>query len=115
MTHTNTTQSPPRHLLRHEYLHAYQVAVEVAQGIRKAPWPRGTCHLKDQSIRASESMVLNLAEGCYRENKARANQFRICMGSAAEVCAALDLVELPGSAALQAKLRRVVAMVLGLR
>jgi hypothetical protein len=37
------------------------------------------------------------------------------MGSAAEACAVLDLVDLPEGAARQAELRRVVAMLCKLR
>jgi four helix bundle protein len=71
--------------------------------------------LKNQARRASQSVILNIAEGCYREGKARLNHFRIAMGSAGETCAALDAVDLPGGAAMQAKLRRVVAMTIKLR
>ena len=60
-------------------------------------------------------MVLNLAEGAYRSGKDRQRHFRIAMGSAAETCAVLDLVDLPDGAARQAELRRVVAMLCKLR
>lgn len=80
-------------------------------------------------------MVLNIAEGCdqapegaeegatwrwperseglelaMRGGKAGLNHYRIALGSAGECCAALDVVEVAGGPAMQAKLRRVGAM-----
>ncbi|MSP55422.1 MAG: four helix bundle protein, partial [Myxococcales bacterium] len=63
-------------------------------------------HLRDQLQRAADSVVLNIAEG-------RAH-FRIAAGSAAERCAALDLIGSPEAQAEQPKLRRVGAMLRGL-
>jgi len=67
--------------------------------------------LRDQALRASQSVVLNLAEGRAREGDARRYHFRVALGSAAETCAALDLVLLPDAPEQQVKLRRIGAMV----
>ena len=100
------------HILRHEQLHAYRVARDVARWVRKeARFPRGEASIRDQARRAADSVVLNLAEGSYREGKDRFHHFRIAMGSAAECCAVLDLVEVPGGTETQQQIRRVVAMI----
>jgi four helix bundle protein len=64
---------------------------------------------------AADSVVLNIAEGCGRQGGDRKRHFTIAAASAAECCAVLDLVDLSDSAARQAELRRVVAMVSKLR
>ncbi len=94
----------------HERLDAYQVAVEVAHAVAAARFPRGEADLRDQAVRASRSVVLNIAEGCSRGGGAAKNHYRIALGSAAETCAALDLANVAGCADLQHKLRRVGAM-----
>ena len=100
------------HILRHEQLHAYQLSRAVSLWIRnEARFPRGEASLRDQAKRAADSVALNLAEASYREGKDRLHHFRIAMGSAAECCAVLDLIEVPGSDETQKKLRRVVAMI----
>ena len=99
-------------ILRHEQLHAYRVARDVARWVRnEARFPRGEASLKDQARRAADSVVLNLAEACYREGKDRLHHFRIAQGSAAECCAVLDLVSVPGGEDTQHRIRRVVAMI----
>ena len=101
---------------RHEKLLAYQLARGVARWIRHdARFPRGDANLKDQAGRAADSMALNLAEGCYREGKDRMFHFRVAMGSAAECSAVFDLVDMDGASERQEELRRVVAMISGLR
>ena len=93
-----------------ETMDAYRLAVKVARWVRRADWPDRHAHLKDQATRASESMVLNLAEGRLRGGKAGKNQIRIAHGSAGEVCAVLDLVELEEGPEHQRFLRRVGMM-----
>ena len=93
-----------------ERLDVYRCAVTVARWIRQAPWPAGSAHLKDQGIRAAQSMVLNIAEGASRGGQPGTNHFRIAKGSAGEVLAVLDLVDLPGGAEQQQLLRRIGAM-----
>ncbi len=97
-----------------ERLLAYQLALEVARAIRRAPWPSGTAHLRDQAIRAAESVVLNTAEGVSRGGNARTNHLRIAKGSAGEALAALELADLPGADAHKASLRKVGALLTGL-
>jgi four helix bundle protein len=94
----------------YETLDVFRLAVDVARWVRAAPWPRGHAHLRDQAIRASESIVLNIAEGSGRRGDAGANHHRIAHGSAAEVNAVLYLVDLPGAPDAQQRLRRIGAM-----
>lgn len=99
---------------RHERLDVYQLALAVARQVGAARFPRGEADLRDQAVRASRSVVLNIAEGCSRGGAAGRNHFRIAAGSAAETCAALDLTTLPDMEPVQADLRRVGAMLAGL-
>jgi four helix bundle protein len=97
--------------LGHERLDVYRLALSVAVWAAQQAIPAQRKHLRDQLVRAADSVVLNIAEGAGREpGDARRNHFRIAAGSAAEVCAVLDLVALPDGAARQDDLRRVVAM-----
>jgi len=61
-------------------------------------------------MRASQSVVLNIAEGMALTGASRRNHMRIALGSAAEVCSVLDRVCLPEVEPRQAELRRVGAM-----
>ena len=94
----------------HESLDAYRLALQVARWIGGSRFPAGCADLRDQGVRASRSVVLNIAEGRSRAGDAGRNHYRIALGSAAETCAVLDLVALPGAAERQAMLRRVGAM-----
>ena len=100
---------------RHEKLRCYQLLVQVARWFRRLEPGPGRARLFDQGRRASESAVLNLAEGCYREGKARRYHFRIAQGSAAEMVAVLDLVDTGDVSAHQTRLRAALAMMQGLR
>ena len=102
------------HYFDHEKLDAYKVALEVARWVNAAEFPRGWAWLRDQVLRSSGSCVLNIAEGRARGGDAGRNHYRIALGSAAETCAALDILPLDGAAEQQAKLRRVGAMLSGL-
>ena len=99
-----------RHGFDHEGLDVYQLAKEVALWVHGARFGRDSADLRDQAVRASRSVVLNIAEGCARGGKPGKNHFRIALGSAAETCAALDLTRIPDKGEQQAKLRRVGAM-----
>ncbi|MCB9795456.1 MAG: four helix bundle protein [Alphaproteobacteria bacterium] len=101
--------------LPHEKLDCYRLAVEVALAVRRLKFPRGEAELRNQALRASSSVVLNISEGCSRQDGTRLNHFRIASGSAAEVSAALDLLDCPQRAELQTKLRRIHWMVRKLR
>jgi len=94
----------------HERLDCYRLAVGVAQWLRASRFPRHTTKLRDQATRAADSVVLNIAEGASRNGDAAKNHFRIALGSAAETCAVLDLVRLPGADDRQVELRRIGAM-----
>ena len=103
------------HHFDHERLDVYRVAVSVARDVRRARWPRGTAHLKDNALRGAESMVLNIAEGAGRgPGAARDNHFRLARGSAVETCAVLDCLDLRTSGSLQTRLRRIGAMLTAL-
>jgi four helix bundle protein len=91
-------------------LDVYRLARSVCRQVRSMAWPAGSAHLKDQATRAADSMVLNIAEGWGRgwRTKAGRNHFRIAKGSAGEVFAVLDILELDGR--LVDELQRVGAM-----
>lgn len=52
--------------------------------------------LRDQILRAAQSVVLNLEEGTWKSGRDRANRYRIAAGSAAEVRGALRIAEALG-------------------
>ena len=95
----------------HERLDVYRVAVGVARWARGQKFPRGLSGLRDQLVRATSSVVLNIAEGASHLSKgSRVNHYRIARASAAESCAVLDLLDLPEASDRQQELRRVGAM-----
>ena len=94
----------------HENLDVYRLALEVARWFPTVAVPRGRASLREQGCRAADSVVLNIAEGRARGGGAGKNHFRIALGSAAEVCAVLDLVQSRDAAEYQQKLRRIGAM-----
>jgi four helix bundle protein len=99
------------HLFNHENLDAYRLSVEVARWAAGVSVPSNRRHLRDQLVRVADSVVLNLAEGSgHPRGAARWNHYRIARGSAAEVCAVLDLLRPRGVVERQAQLRRVAAM-----
>jgi four helix bundle protein len=104
-----TASSPFR--FAHETLDCYRLAVEVARTSAGLALPPGRAPLRDQLLRATDSVVLNIAEGRTRGGPTGRNHYRIAAGSAAEACAALDLVGGEIAAAAQDKLRRVGVMV----
>ena len=68
-------------------------------------------HLRDQLVRAADSVVLNLAEAtALGPGDARRAQLRVALGSAAEVAAILDISDLPGAAERRSEVRRVGSM-----
>jgi len=81
-------------MFRHERLHCYRVALEVAKRVPAIVrrWPRGHSSLEDQLKRSAMSVVLNIAEGNSRTGpKDRARFFAIARGSAAESASAIDV------------------------
>ena len=105
----------PQNYCRHERLHCYQRLVRVARWFRQLPPGPGQASLYDQGRRAAESAVLNLAEACYRDGKARPYHFRVAQGSAAELVAVLDLIGSDEAVRRQGELREALAMMQGLR
>ena len=94
----------------HERLDCYKLALGVSRWLRTTRFPRGDADLRRQAVRAANSVVLNIAEGTSRRNDAAKHHLRIALGSAAETCAVLDLVAIPGAEERQDELRRVGAM-----
>jgi four helix bundle protein len=95
----------------HEKLDVYRLSVEVARWAATVPVPSHRRHLRDQLARAADSVVLNLAEGSgHPRGAARWNHYRIARGSAAEVCAVLDLLRPRDARERQVQLRRIAAM-----
>ena len=101
----------PDRYLDHERLIAYTLTRECAAQMRRLKWPDSS--LKNQALRAIRSTGLNVAEGCQRTGADRSQHMKIARGSAAEACACLDFVDFD-AAELQAKLRRIVALIHGL-
>ena len=104
--------------LQHERLDAFAVAVELDGAVVAIAHKTGRGHawIADQAMRASASVVLNLAEALGREGSDRARALRIARGSALELDAALTLM-LHRAACREAKALtvRVVAMLTALR
>jgi four helix bundle protein len=100
---------------RFERLDVYRLSLAVARWMRKVQWPAGMAHLKDQGIRAADSVVLNIAEGSARGGKPGQNHYRIAQGSAGEALAVLDIAALPHCSEQQQWLRRVAAMLQRMR
>ena len=93
-----------------EGLEVYKLAVGVARWVRTVRWPARTTSLRDQAERASQSVVLNIAEGWSRSDGNRRVLLQAALGSAGEVLAVLDIVALPGGDEQQQVLRRIGAM-----
>ncbi len=81
--------------LDHERLDVYQVSLDFAAwayGLSKSLSGMDR-HARDQLLRASQSVVLNIAEGCGKSPSAdRERYFKIAAGSARECGAVLDIL-----------------------
>jgi four helix bundle protein len=88
----NPADSEP---LAHERLDAYRVAVEFRELVQvlSGRLPRVKGQLGDQLVRASESVVLRIAEGAGSEWRSpeQKRHFRAARGSVLECSAALDI------------------------
>ncbi len=90
-----TTAARARCSFDYEKLDCYRLAVSVNRWFSRAGFPRGRSHLRDQGLRASDSVVCNIAEGCSKKGTVGGkNQLLIALGSAGECCAVLDCVSL---------------------
>ena len=103
-----------RSFFPHETLRVYALLRDTARWIAKAPFPRGQAGLKRHALESAQSAVLDTAEGMGRKGQARRNHLEIAYASAAEACAALDLVDIPGARERQDKLRAAGSMLTGL-
>jgi len=109
--------------LQHERLDAFVVAVELDGGEVAITHRAGRGHawIADQAMRASASVVLNLAEALGREGADRARALPSARGSALELDAALTLMLHRGACreaerkSAKALTVRVVAMLTALR
>ena len=93
-----------------EKMDVYRVAVEAAHLVRDANFGSGRTHLRDQACRASESVVLNIAEGRMLAGSNQRKHYRIALGSAAEMVSVVDLVRAQEGPAIQDLYRRVGAI-----
>jgi four helix bundle protein len=92
----NTTNcSVPKPRAGIQGLDAYRVAVEFYRLLRHSTRGRRG-HVIDQSYRAAESVILNIAEAYPMPGADRARRFRIAGAEAAECHAGLDLLEIRG-------------------
>lgn len=103
----------------HERLDVYRLAIEyVAESYRSALLLSGTQrHIRDQWLRAAQSIALNIAEGNgKRSPKDKGRYFEIARGSAMECAAIHDIlmaiVAIESDSLLHGKtqLKRIVAM-----
>ena len=97
----------------HEGFDGYRHALHIYDTIQSWTWPRGQAWLRDQLIRATGSVLLNIAEGLARPGAAGVNQLRIADASVAAVHAALQLVRWQNTLELQDRARRVAMTVRG--
>ena len=87
----NTTISQP--YFQCERLDVYRIAVKFHRSLVPLRQVRGAADLRDQLMRASESVVLNIAEGAGRFSADDKRRFyRIACGSAMECTGALELL-----------------------
>jgi four helix bundle protein len=102
----------------HEKLDVYQAAIEyVAWAYRFCESVKGHRNAKDQLIRASQAIVLNIAEGNGKATEGdRRRFFEISRGSTLECAAIQDILEVCGALTaddnkrLKILLDRIVAM-----
>ena len=87
----NTTITQP--YFKCERLDVYRIAVKFHRSLVPLRQVRGAADLRDQILRASESIVLNIAEGAGRFGADDKRRFyRIANGSAMECAGALELL-----------------------
>lgn len=95
----------------HERLDCYRLALDLANWAETVPIRPARKHLRDQLVRAADSVVANIAEGSGKEpGAARRHHYGVALGSAAEVCAILDMVRPVDIGARQSQARRIGAM-----
>ncbi len=106
-------------LFDHEKLDVYQVTLSYIENAFRCSFhlPKQFRHTRDQWIRASQSIALNIAEGNgKRSQRERERFFDIARGSALECCAIQDVLVVSGGLQnssdeeLKTQLKRVVSM-----
>ena len=81
----------PELKLPNEKLIAYQLALDFHRSVMPLARFRGLANLRDQLLRAADSVVLNLAEGAGRISRGdKARFYAIAQGSLIECAAILD-------------------------
>ena len=95
---------------------AYEAALELVAGLRPlhAELRKRDRDLADQLRRAGSSVVLNLAEGAGRRGADRMHFYRIALGSAREVGAALDVAKAWGEVGPAPELAVALDRVMGM-
>lgn len=99
--------------LAHERLDAYRLALDTARWAAAHAIPPHRKHLRDQLVRAADSVVLAIAEGSGLSGDARRHHYRIALGSVCEVAAdhhMLDLLAPRDHGEVRERLVRVAAM-----
>ena len=95
----------------HCRLDCYRLALAVARWAPSASIAPTRKHLRDQLVRAADSIVPNIAEGSgHPPGDARRNHYRIALGSAAEVHAVMDIIGLGAEDPRRLEIDRVGAM-----
>ncbi|MBC8425308.1 four helix bundle protein [bacterium] len=90
------TQQDFEGVFSHERLDVYRIALRFTRWAWPASQrlPVGRSAVRDQLMRASEGVVLNIAEGAQQVSPQMARKhYRIALASAAECAAGLDLLE----------------------
>ncbi len=107
---TNTATSNPEPFLPCERLDVYRVALEFRQSLGILDSVRNISALRDQIFRASDSIVLNIAEGAGRIARAdKRRHYSYALGSAMECGAALALLHARGALRVEAyEIRRMM-------
>ncbi len=95
MTNRPKNQAPIHHIDLGGF-HAYQVARDIYRLVYAATKSRIQGERVDQLVRASESVMRNIAEGYPTVGADRARRFRIAANEASEVGASLDILEIRG-------------------
>ena len=82
----------------HERLDVYRAALELSGWVHRiSPHiPRGRANLRDNLVRSSDSVVLNIAEGAAVPGKVGRNHYRVALRESAECHACFQLLEIAG-------------------
>jgi len=80
----------------HDRLDCFHVSLEFSAWVQHISprIPRGRAHLRDQLVRASDSILLNICEGAAVPGKVGTNHYRHALRSTAECNGATRLLEI---------------------